>query len=92
MDLLRQQGKIRKYKFLSRFPGRIGRIYQEKLANRVLHFETYKAFDEALRHCSQMICIDIGANVGTITSIRDLRLIGTVTRHKGCFFFSKFPC
>ena len=69
MDLDHLQAKVRKYEILARFPGRAGRIYKERLADRKSLVEVYMAFNEALNQCSQMIHIDIGANVGTVTRI-----------------------
>ena len=57
--------KATKYNILSRFPGLIGRIYNQKL----LRLFSHNRFYSALQECNGLVCIDIGANIGIYTKI-----------------------
>ena len=63
------QSKLRKYRILSRFPGRVGRIYNQKLERANNYEATQKRSITALRLCSGLACVDIGANVGNYTKL-----------------------
>ena len=56
--------KQRKYQLLSRFPGRLGRHYQDKLNAIETLRATQLRFMTALQECTGLDCVDIGANVG----------------------------
>ena len=60
--------KLIRTKILSRFPGKIGQKYQNKLINRKIYIETQRRFKQALNDCSGMTSIDIGANIGKYTT------------------------
>ena len=57
--------KAIKYSILSRFPGRIGRVYSQKQ----LKLFSIHRFYNALQECNGLACIDIGANIGIYTKI-----------------------
>ena len=62
-----QSARFLKYRFLSRFPGTIGRRYSAKMIRLTTFHNTQQRFRKALRECEGLPCIDIGANVGNYT-------------------------
>ena len=67
LQKVRMLTKQRKYQLLSRFPGRVGRRYQDKLNAIETLRATQRRFMTALQECTGLDCVDIGANVGCYT-------------------------
>lgn len=61
--------KLKKYRILSRFPGRLGRTYTHKLARANKFETTQRKFFAAINQCSGLAFVDIGANVGKYTKL-----------------------
>ena len=59
--------KHTKYSLFSRLPGRVGRVYRAKLDAVLQKQLLNQRLQAALEQCSNMVCLDIGANVGEIT-------------------------
>lgn len=59
--------KHTKYSLFSRLPGRAGRVYRTKLDALLQRQLLNQSFQAALEQCSNMVCMDIGANVGEVT-------------------------
>ena len=68
-----QMYKLWKYKLLRQLPGRWGHYYQRKYERKWLRLQARLDFDEAMRSCEGMTCIDLGANIGEFTRKMALR-------------------
>lgn len=72
VEAMYTQNKLRKYRILSRFPGRVGRRYTKKLERANNFQSTQQRFYAALKQCSGLVFVDIGANVGIYTKLMAL--------------------